>query len=201
MTRLSIIIPVYLTEDYNLKNFQTLLSELLYQKIDYPETEIICVDDGSPIKPEYPEGICVIHQENKGISGARNTGIDAATGEWITFLDDDDFITPEYLQTIYRYLREKFEYISFDWVFNNGRPSQRYEPGYRNNVVWAYVFRRDVIGTKRFDTSRDYDGDIDFVKKTINPNRLHKDISDVLVIYFWFGNVNSYAHRHLRGEI
>lgn len=66
----------------------------------YQNLEIILVDDGSPdqcgtICDQYAlkdNRIRVIHQENQGLSGARNSGIDLVTGEYITFIDSDDFI-------------------------------------------------------------------------------------------------------------
>ena len=66
------------------------------------EIEIICIDDGSPdncgnILDKYAkkdERIKVIHQKNKGLSGARNAGLDIASGEYVIFVDSDDFIHP-----------------------------------------------------------------------------------------------------------
>ena len=200
--KLSIIIPVYITEDEILSRFNLLISELVLQRAFYQDTEIICVDDGSPLRPSFPDGVKVIHQENMGIAGARNTGLNRAQGEWVTFIDDDDWIVPEYLETIHRFLRDRFQYISFDWRFEDGQPSVQYTPGYRNNAVWAYVIRRSVIADNRFNTEiRNGSEDIDFVKRVINKDRLHKDISAVLYIYFWHKNKNSYLHRVLRGEI
>lgn len=199
---LSIIIPVYLTEEYNYQNFEKLITELLRQKKQYPDTEIICIDDGSPMHFDYPEGAVVFRKDNAGCANARNDGLRLATGDWITFADCDDVITPNYLETIHHYLDDRYKYISWDWKFNNGNPSRQYTPGYRNNAVWAYAFRRDIIGDKKFDpTIRDGSDDIDFVKRVINPESMwHKDLPDVLYLYNWYGNENSILHRVLRGE-
>lgn len=94
---ISIIVPVYKAEEY----IARCIESIQYQT--YENLEIILVDDGSPDKSgqicdEYAkddERIVVIHQENKGISGARNSGLDIAKGEYIGLVDSDDFIHPD----------------------------------------------------------------------------------------------------------
>lgn len=92
--KLSIVIPVYRTE-YTLDRC---LKSVLDQ--GYPHLEVILVDDGSPDRcpvlcdewAAKDERIRVIHKENGGLSDARNAGINIATGDYITFVDSDDFI-------------------------------------------------------------------------------------------------------------
>lgn len=91
---LSVIVPVYRVETYLRKCLDSLVNQT------YPGLEIILVDDGSPdgcgaICDEYARRdarIGVIHQENRGLSGARNTGLDKATGEFVAFVDSDDYL-------------------------------------------------------------------------------------------------------------
>ena len=93
----SIIVPVYGTEQYLSKCVESILSQT------YSNTEIILVDDQSPdccpaICDSFAERdnrVKVIHQENKGVSGARNTGIRCSSGEYIMFVDSDDEIYPD----------------------------------------------------------------------------------------------------------
>lgn len=88
----SVIVPVYKTEEY----LQVCVDSILRQ--DYPELEIILVDDGSPDAcpklcdrlAESHDHIRVIHQENQGLGIARNTGLAAAEGEYVLFVDSDD---------------------------------------------------------------------------------------------------------------
>ena len=88
----SIIVPVYGTENYLSNCVESLLKQT------YPQIEIVLVDDQSPDScpaicdayAQKDERVRVIHQKNKGVSGARNTGIDAATGEYFCFVDSDD---------------------------------------------------------------------------------------------------------------
>jgi glycosyltransferase involved in cell wall biosynthesis len=95
----SIIIPVYKSEKY----FQECLNSVANQT--FTDWECIVVDDGSD-QPELIDTITaetlmqkgrVIHQKNKGVSNARNTGIEAAQGKFIVCLDSDDYIHPEFL--------------------------------------------------------------------------------------------------------
>ena len=90
---ISIIVPVYKVEKYLVKCVDSIINQT------YSNLEIILVDDGSPdmcpkICDKYAEKdsrIKVIHKENGGLSDARNHGIDIATGDYITFIDSDDF--------------------------------------------------------------------------------------------------------------
>ncbi len=93
MPKVSIIIPIYNVEKY----IKKCLDSLIKQTLD--DIEIICVNDGSPdnsmeIVNEYAKNdkrFIVLTQENQGTGAARNKGIDAATGEYIMFLDPDDW--------------------------------------------------------------------------------------------------------------
>lgn len=95
--KLSVIIPVYNVEKY----LRNCLDSVINQT--YKNLEIICINDGSPdnslaILEEYAakdERIIVINQENAGVSTARNAGLDRATGEYIAFVDSDDWLEPE----------------------------------------------------------------------------------------------------------
>lgn len=100
---LSIIIPVYKVEDY----LDECICSVLRQATNY-SYEVILVDDGSPDKcgiicDGYAlknDKIKVIHQKNRGVSSARNAGLEQATGKYITFLDADDFLEPTYIQLL-----------------------------------------------------------------------------------------------------
>lgn len=113
----SVIIPVYNVEEYLRECIDSVLKQ------DYPLFEIILVDDGSTdasgkICDEYhvlDERIRVIHQTNQGLSGARNTGFSYAEGEYVYFLDSDDWIVPETLsELVNKAKQEKAEVVFFD---------------------------------------------------------------------------------------
>ena len=95
--KISIIIPVYNVEKYLQKCLDSVINQT------YKNLEIICINDGSPdnsgkILDEYAKKdgrVIVIHQENAGVSVARNKGLEIASGEYIAFVDSDDWLEPE----------------------------------------------------------------------------------------------------------
>lgn len=97
MKKVSIIIPIYNVENFLPKCIESVIGQT------YAELEIICVDDGTPDKSaavilsysERDKRLKLISQRNQGLSGARNTGIKAATGDYIVFLDGDDWLDCE----------------------------------------------------------------------------------------------------------
>ena len=102
MYTVSVIVPVYNAEKY----IETCISSVLNQT--FTDFELILIDDGSEdesghICDEYATKdtrIRVFHKENGGPSAARNSGLNVAQGEWILFLDSDDWIVPESLQLL-----------------------------------------------------------------------------------------------------
>ena len=107
--KVSVIIPVYQVEEYLERAVDSVLQQTLEEK------EIILVDDGSEdaspaicdrYAREYPELVRVIHKENEGLGMARNTGVEAAAGEYVAFLDSDDTVEPEMYETLYRKAKE-----------------------------------------------------------------------------------------------
>ena len=100
---ISIIVPVYKVEQYLRRCLDSVQNQI------FTDWECILIDDGSPdnsgqICDEYAqkdERFRVIHQENAGVSAARNAGLDSAKGEWIGFVDSDDWIEPEMYQFLY----------------------------------------------------------------------------------------------------
>lgn len=99
----SMIVPVYNSEKYLRRCIDSIVSQT------YRNIEIILVDDGSTdqcgvICDEYAKAdsrITVIHKENEGPSSARNTGIDICHGEFISFVDSDDFVSHKYIENLY----------------------------------------------------------------------------------------------------
>lgn len=113
---LSIIVPIYNVAPYLRKCVDSLLAQ------DISDFEIILVDDGSPdecpqICDEYAamhNNIHVIHQENAGLSAARNAGIAVAQGEYIWFVDSDDYVEPNVLGVIVeQILRDNLDVLRF----------------------------------------------------------------------------------------
>ena len=100
---ISVIVPVYNVEPYLRKCVDSILAQ------SYSNLEVILVDDGSPdgcgaICDEYAAKdarVRVIHKPNGGISDARNAGLDIMTGDYVTFVDSDDWIDEQHLSSLY----------------------------------------------------------------------------------------------------
>ncbi len=129
--KVSIIVPVYKVEPYLAACVESLLRQT------YREIEIILVDDGSPdncgtMCDEYAlrdSRVKVIHQENQGVSVARNAGIKAAKAEWITFVDPDDWVEPTYVSTLYDAQKQNrnIDIFLFDYIQEfDGRTNVKY---------------------------------------------------------------------------
>ena len=120
MVKLSIIVPIYNVEQY----LRKCVDSLLAQDMPSSEYEIVLVDDGSTdscpaICDEYAEkaksgelraksvSICVIHRENGGLSAARNSGIEVAQGEYLMFVDSDDYLQPNVLGALIRQMEDQ----------------------------------------------------------------------------------------------
>lgn len=105
---ISVIVPVYKVERYIRRCIDSILTQT------YTNLEIILVDDGSPddcgrICDEYAvkdKRVKVIHQENGGLSAARNAGLDIATGDYIGFVDSDDYIAPDMYEKLISIIRD-----------------------------------------------------------------------------------------------
>lgn len=155
---LSIVVPIYKVEPY----LRKCVDSLLDQDLGPEEYEIILIDDGSPdncgtIADKYAakfDNIKVIHQENGGLSVARNTGIDSANGKYIQFVDSDDYLEPNVLGTLvaraehdnldvlrfnYRNVNENYEEF---WP--NKTPKQTW--GYEESVVDGVTFLNERLG-------------------------------------------------------
>ena len=104
---ISVIIPVFNVEEYLQRCLDSIVSQT------YGNFEAILIDDGSPdncpqICDYYKEQDCrfqVIHQPNQGLSAARNHGLDVAKGEYVTFIDSDDWVSVDYLSELHSLIK------------------------------------------------------------------------------------------------
>ena len=116
--KISIIIPMYNVEKYLRRCLDSV------QNQTFSDWQAICVDDGSPdnsgkIAEEYAardKRFVVVHKENGGLSDARNAGMPYATGEYVMFLDSDDFIHPQTMEIAYKVaLRDNADIVSYTY--------------------------------------------------------------------------------------
>ena len=134
----SIIIPVYNVEKYLAECIESVLRQT-YQNI-----EILLIADGSPdnsgkICDKYAKKdsrVRVIHKQNGGVSSARNVGLEQANGEYITFVDGDDFIAKSYIEELYKTLENANADLSFcKYDHYNGLGFEEIKEGFPTNLV------------------------------------------------------------------
>lgn len=139
----SIIVPIYNVEKYVRRCIESLIVQT------YPNIEIILVDDGATdssgkICDEYANKDCrikVVHKKNGGLSSARNAGIESATGQYILFVDGDDFLVENAIEILAEKLEDKIsDVICFDiYQYRNG------------NIIGTLITKKfnDVAVTRR----------------------------------------------------
>lgn len=185
--KISIVVPVYNAEEYLDRCLHSILSQ------EFTSYEVILVDDGSTdssslICDRYsstdPKFI-TLHQPNKGVSAARNAGIDMAQGEYLMFLDSDDILLPCALENMLESHGNEDIVVGGYAVFRNGVPSKEvmpytgrsykgneYQVFFQENILadcelldspWAKLFRLKAIGKTRFDKDLNYAEDKLFV--------------------------------------
>lgn len=137
--KVSVIVPVYNSSEYIGKTLDSIINQ------DFDSFEIIAVDDGSTddsleiINDKLKTSDIahkVIHQENQGVSGARNTGIDASSGDYLVFVDADDYIMPNHLSQLYN---GKTDFSLIQMVKKQGdKTSEPY--AYSSDFISTYDF-------------------------------------------------------------
>ena len=152
MPAISVIIPIYNVEKYLRRCLDSVKNQT------FPDWEAICVNDGSPdnsaeILEEYAKKDArfkIVNKENGGLSDARNAGMAVASGEYILYLDSDDFIHPQTMEIAYSLaLRDGSDIVSFT-----------YDRIYRPQLIVRHVLKMDTDNVvprrihKRYDVAR-----------------------------------------------
>ena len=188
MQLVSIIVPVYNVENYLPKCIDSILAQT------YTHIEVILVNDGSQdscpqICDEYAgkdSRVRVIHQTNGGRSRARNVGLDSATGEYIMFVDADDWVDADYVEKLYdvaisnnaQLAVGRYRLVYSDSVLDestgeilvleDAEPLEFYVRGYANyqnaNAVWVKLYQRELLEGIRFVEGK-YFEDVMFVTR------------------------------------
>ena len=170
---ISVIIPVYKVEKYIHKCVDSILSQT------YKNLEVILVDDGSPdncpaICDEYAKSdkrVRVIHKKNGGLSDARNAGLSVCRGGYISFVDGDDWIEPNFLEEMLKNLKEKNVDVVSCEIMAFFEQSGEHRPHYRGKkkdiffensekyyeyvlqyavAVWCRLYKRKVFENVKF---------------------------------------------------
>lgn len=205
MLKISVIVPVYNTENYLRECFDSLVSQT------YKNIEFIIVNDGSKdnsikIINEYSEkypNFKVINQENRGYSGARNSGLKIAEGDYIGFVDSDDYISPVMFEKMAQAAeKEQSDIVScgFFRVFDNKKVKDSNElyvsllSKEKENIpellldhafVWNRIYRKKMLEENNiiFPYDIDFGEDIFFHKKALIFAKKVSYIRDVLYYY------------------
>lgn len=179
---LSIIIPIYNVEKY----IETCLNSILSQLLSNNNIEIIIVNDGTLDNSmtivnniiKRKSNITVINQENHGLSVARNTGLFHAKGEYVWFIDSDDWLLPNAINDVLAYIEKYPEVSVFSTILeiheeNSNKPYQEYYPIEKELTCKEYLFKRYRQGaSQRFIFKKS------FLKKndlTFYPGIIHED--------------------------
>lgn len=190
----SIIIPIYKVEPYLRRCLNSIVNQT------YVNLEIILVDDGSPdrcpaICDEYAAKdlrIIVIHKENGGLSDARNAGLDICTGEYISFVDSDDWVENKYIETlISSALLQDADIVigSYDLIRNNkSEASEPFQNGMFSKkevffkiitaqtthlgISWGKLYKKNILEGERFPVGKTQEDNYTSYKFIYKANRI-----------------------------
>lgn len=205
----SIIIPVYNVEQYLQKCIDSILQQ------SYSDYEIILIDDGST---DSSGTICdsyqtnkhfkIFHQANRGVSAARNKGLDVAAGDYVLFVDPDDWLADNALGILMREV-EDADLLMFNYyvvqkrtdntISSNKDISRIYSTKHivkdlffeilgNSGVLWNKLLKRSAIGDILFLETMSYGEDMVFIAKILKNVHRAKIIPDCL--YFYYQNRN-----------
>ena len=213
--KISVIVPVYRVEATLARCVDSIIRQ------NYTDFEIILVDDGSPdssgkICDELAASdsrIKVIHKENGGVSSARNAGLDIAQGDYVCFIDSDDYVADNYLELMYSAAaRESADIVigGFEYVFPDGKciketlPAIVHDSGsavhglFRESknglyvLAWNKLYKKELWEEERFPVGRLHEDE--FVAHRL----LYKSKKTVMiedVVYYYSLNPQSIMHN------
>lgn len=174
---ISIITPYYNVREYIIE-LAKVLTPQLNDKIEW-----IIVDDGCNEKVLDNFKAKVIHLENNsgGASIPRNIGLDNAKGKYIVFIDSDDLVSDDYIQTILNKIKEEWDYCYISWKGKTNRIIIENEPPKWNCCVWNCIYKRELIGNERFKPELKMAEDYDFNNRI----RKGKRANITKIIYYY----------------
>ena len=214
MPLISVIVPVYKVEKYIHKCVDSILSQTI------TDFELFLVDDGSPdncgkICDEYAKKdsrIIVIHKDNGGLSDARNVAINRAKGEYLAFVDSDDLVSENHLETLYNALIDTDSDIAISNITmfdDDGYDDCFYKPTTTIKILeneevfatinrpnaWAKLYRRGVYSDIRFPVGRLYEDAFVWHDVLAKVNRI---VLTGINSYFYYFRNDSIMHQEYR---
>lgn len=211
MPKISVIVPVYNVEKYLGRCIDSILNQT------FRDFELILVDDGSPDKcgeicddyAKKDDRIKVIHKKNGGLSDSRNVGIDIARGECISFIDSDDWIHADFLNTLYSNMKEdnvdiavvgfhkewdnkKEQSIVFEKkvYFDKSVMNEFYSPEIPThvNIAWNKLYKKELFENIRYPVGRIHEDGFTTYKLFYNANGVSIASDD---LYYYYQRENS----------
>ena len=205
--KISIIVPVYNVKRYLPRCLESIVAQ------DYSPFEVILVDDGSTdgsgeLCDEWAtqdSRIKVIHKANEGPGQARNAGLDAAQGQYVSFIDSDDYVHPQFISKLHGYAVEReAEVVLCRWVEFEGENPAKLPPMkgtarltemtgkealrrifYQDEIThspWGRLYRRDLFNTHRFSEKYVYE-DLELIYPLLKQVRKVVETDELLYGY------------------
>ena len=217
MPKVSVIVPVYNVEKYIEKCLQTLVNQTL------EDIEIIIVNDGSTdnstkiateYKKKYPNKVVYLEKENGGLSDARNYGIPYATGDYIAFLDSDDYVEIDLYEKMYnKAIQTNADMVECDfyWEYSDTKKVHDQNANYKNEsdmyanarvVAWNKLYKREVIINSgiEFPKGLRYE-DLEFFYKILPKLNKIEYIREPLIHYIQRNNSITYVQNEKTRDI
>lgn len=185
MTILSLVVPIYNVESYIIDCAESIFSQLP------EEVQVIFINDGSQdksieylmnylskITPKLKKNVILIHQENQGLSAARNLGIESSNGEYIAFLDSDDILLEGYFFKILNIIHNNYSIDMIKYNFDvlvDGKLLPVMKHLKHSGLIeidnfflielvndsswyaWAHVYKRDIINKNKFPVGLNFE--------------------------------------------
>ena len=201
VNKISVIVPIYNVEKYIDRCIKSIVNQT------YKNLEIILINDGSLDKSgqicdtweSKDNRIKVIHQMNSGVSVARNTGLENATGEYVTFVDSDDYIEPKYCEILKCRLEENNVDIIYCNVFNKKHvdtnkitrwSTREYDPVFKmpHCFVWGALYKSKILQEIRFDNDLFVAEDSYFFVQAVKRSRYIAHVDTALYHYVYYSD-------------
>lgn len=214
--KISVIVPVYNVEKYLCKCIDSIINQT------YTNLEIILIDDGSPdncgvVCDDYflkDNRIKVIHKENGGLSDARNAGLDIAIGDYISFIDSDDYIHKDFYKTLINLIvkynadiaqcefldvyEEDVDNFSNDKLYinekitilnNNEAINNLFNENYVNTVVvWNKLYKKELFKNIRYPKGKIHEDEYTTYKLLFSAKKI---VSISMQMYYYLRRSNS----------
>ena len=212
----SVIIPVYNTEAYLKRCLASVLSNT------YRDLEVICINDGSTdgsleilnTFAQQDKRVTVINKKNGGLSAARNDGLHQASGEWIAFVDSDDWLHPQFFEILMAIARDGAVEMIVGDFYRTKNQMEPFSPIAREKVeirhmrfaniyadhnlktyVWGRIYKASILADRRFPE------DIAFWEDRVFNASILSERKDAVVVYvpvqlyYYFDRPGSLAHQ------